>query len=64
MQRTDTTNWNIVDEGYTSEHASGSERIDEMLNSSGQVNPHWKPFIHALNTLGLEGLVTLPQRGS
>lgn len=28
-------------------------QVDEMLNSDGQINPHWHAFMQALNTLGL-----------
>ncbi len=56
MQRTDKTNSDIVDDNYTTTTFADTERIDEMLDSSGQINPHWQPFIQALNTLGLEDM--------
>ena len=37
--------------GRTSDVPAG--QMDEMLNREGHINPHWRAFMQALNTLGL-----------
>ena len=58
MQPTDKMHWNVLNDNYTNTVFSGTEQVDEMLDSSGQVNPHWQPFIQALSRLGLEEMTS------
>ena len=51
------TNSNIVNDSFAKAYLTDTEKDDEMLDRSGKVNPHWQPFIQALNTLGLEEMV-------
>ena len=43
----------IIDDSYTAGF-SEIEHMDEMLDRSGNINPHWHAFIQTLSTLGLE----------
>ncbi len=55
MQRADTTNWKVIGDSYTIPKfadASQGEQIDEMLNRDKQINPHWRSFMQALDSLG------------
>ena len=54
MQRTDIKNWQGIAGRYSTKLADvpAGERIDEMLNGDASINPHWQPFMQALNTLG------------
>ncbi len=51
------TNSDIVNDSFAKAYLTDTEKGDEMLDRSGKVNPHWQPFIQALNTLGLEEMV-------
>ena len=42
--------------GRTSDFPAG--QIDEMLNGDGHINPHWRAFMQALDTLGLAEMAT------
>ncbi len=55
MQRTDTTNWKVIKDSYSTKRADTpyGEQIDEMLNRDKSINPHWHTFMQALDTLGL-----------
>ena len=54
MQGTDIKNWKGIAGYYSTKLADvpAGERIDEMLNGDTSINPHWQPFMQALNTLG------------
>lgn len=54
MQRTENSNQNIVDDSFSNAYFTNTDQMDEMLDGSGGVNPHWQTFIQALSTLGLE----------
>ena len=43
----------IIDDSYTAGF-SETAHMDEMLDRSGKINPHWHAFIQTLSTLGLE----------
>ena len=58
MRRAANTNWNIVDQGYTTAGFSDTEPGDEMLGREGHVNPHWQSFIQVLDALGLEAMAS------
>ncbi len=58
MQHKDKTNSDIINDSFVNAYFSDTEQSDEMLNKSGEINPHWQPFIQALNTLGLEEMVS------
>lgn len=58
MKRTNKTNRDIVDDNFTKAYFSDTKQVDEMLSWSGEVNLHWQSFIQALNTLGLEEMVS------
>lgn len=58
MQHKDNTNSDIINDSFVNAYFSDTEQTDEMLNKSGEINPHWQPFIQALNTLGLEEMVS------
>ena len=56
MQQADTTDWKAIENSYStakSAHVSHGDQIDEMLNRDKRINPHWRSFIEALDTLGL-----------
>lgn len=54
MLHTNKTNSGIVNDSFAKTYLTDTEKGDEMLDRSGNVNPHWQSFIHALSTLGLE----------
>ena len=56
MTRTDITNMKVIGDGYHAPVSADSphdEQIDEMLSQNSQINPHWREFMQALDTLGL-----------
>ena len=56
-------NWKVIGDSYNTHKSANvpygrasdvaGGQIDEMLNSDGQVNPHWHAFVQALDTSGL-----------
>ena len=52
----------VIDDSYTVGF-SEAEHIDEMLDASGKVNPHWDAFIQALSTLGLKEMTACHKEG-
>ena len=56
MQRADIRNWKVFGDSYSPAKFADvphGEQIDEMLNRDRHINPHWRGFMQALDTLGL-----------
>ena len=56
MQRADIRNWKVFGDSYSPAKFADvphGEQIDEMLNRDKHINPHWRGFMQALDTLGL-----------
>lgn len=61
MQPTEKAQWKIIDDDYANLVLSDSQKFDEMLDKSGDINPHWHAYFKAMNRLGLEEMVTRHQ---